>query len=266
MTSRPRAVVLLVGLFLITAGCDTEPEGQGPGHREQHLALSPQQELELGRQAYQEVLDEARAKGKLLPHDSEEVRLVTRVGERIAATVQNELLMREINLNVKDYRFEWKFNVLKDRHVNAFCLPGGKVVVFTGLLEVVENEDQLAAVLGHEIAHALAHHSSERLALEKRGGGGVLAALRERAFDRAQESEADHIGLFLMTFAGYRPAQAVAFWKRMKQLSDERGRVPEILSDHPSDEKRIRQLEQWVPWAEAAKKAYDEKRTVPQGR
>jgi predicted Zn-dependent protease len=258
MTSRPRAVaVLFVALFLATVGCDTQPQGQGPGHREQRLGLSPEQELELGRKAYREVL----AESKPLPHDSAQVRRVTKVGERIAGTVKIEPLMREINLDVKDYRFEWEFNVLEDKHVNAFCLPGGKVVVFTGLLKVAENDDQLAAVLGHEVAHALAHHASERLATQQRqGGGGILAGLREKAFDREQESEADHIGVFLMTFAGYDPRQTVVFWKRMKQISDEQGRVPEILSDHPSDEKRIKQLEAWVPRAEAGKKAYDEGR------
>jgi metalloendopeptidase OMA1, mitochondrial len=264
MTSRPQAIaVVFVALFLPLAGCDAESQKQGPGHREQELALSPEQELELGRKAYRQVLAEA----KVLPQDSTQVRRVAKVGDRIAATMKVEPLMREINLNVKDYRFEWQFNVLEDRHVNAFCLPGGKVAVFAGLLKVVENDDQLAAVLGHEVAHALAHHASERLAEERRDGQGVLAALREKAFDRRQESEADHIGLFLMTFAGYDPNQAVAFWKRVKQIGDEQGHVPEILSDHPSDEKRIKQLEGWVPRAEAAKKAYDQGQIErPRGR
>jgi predicted Zn-dependent protease len=239
-----------------------QPQGQGPGHRAQELALSPEQELELGRKAYREVLSESRP----LPHDSKEVQQVKRVGERIAATTKIEPLMREINLNVKDYRFEWEFNVLEDKQINAFCLPSGKVAVFSGLLHVVRNDDQLAAVLGHEIAHALAHHTSERLATQQREGGGLMAALREKAFDRQQESEADHIGVFLMTFAGYDPEQAVVFWQEMKRLSDERGHIPEILSDHPSDEKRIAQLKEWVPKALAGKKAYDEGRIAPRGR
>ena len=264
MTTRPQAiVVLLVALILPAVGCDAEPQGEGPGHRKQKLALTPEQELELGRKAYREILGES----KVLPQDSPQVRRVTKVGERIAGTVKIEPLMREINLNVTDYRFEWEFNVLEDRHVNAFCLPGGKVAVFSGLLKVVENDDQLAAVLGHEVAHALAHHASERLAVEQRGGQGMLASLREKAFDRGQESEADHIGLFLMTFAGYDPNQVIVFWKRMKQISDEQGRVPEILSDHPSDEKRIKQLLGEVAPAQAAKKAYDQGRVErPNGR
>jgi predicted Zn-dependent protease len=262
MTIRVQSTgVLLVCLLIALSGCGQPPgpQGQGPGHREQELALSPEQELELGRRAYREVLSES----KVLPHDSKEVQRVTRVGKRIADTVKIDPLMREINLNVKDYRFEWEFNVLEDKHVNAFCLPGGKVAVFTGLLHVVANDDQLAAVLGHEVAHALAHHASERLAEKEREGGGLLAALRQRRFDRAQESEADHIGVFLMTFAGYDPREAVAFWQHMKRMSDQQGSVPEILSDHPSDEHRIRALEEWVPKAEAAKMADDEGRIAP---
>jgi predicted Zn-dependent protease len=262
MTIRAQStVVLLVCLLLALAGCGQppNPQGQGPGHREQELALSPEQELELGRKAYREILSEAKA----LPHDSKEVQRVTHVGKRIAETVKIEPLMREINLHVKDYRFEWEFNVLEDKHVNAFCLPGGKVAVFTGLLRVVANDDQLAAVLGHEVAHALAHHASERLARQEREGGGLLAALRDKKYDREQESEADHIGVFLMTFAGYDPREAVVFWQHMKRMSDQQGSPPEILSDHPSDEHRIRALEEWVPKAEAAKKAYDKGLIAP---
>ena len=263
MISRRLAVsLLLVSSFLPLAGCDTQPQGEGPGHRQQALALSPQQELELGRKAYREVLSQSHPLAK----DSPEVKRVTRVGERIAATTKIEPLMREINLNVKDYRFEWEFNVLEDKQVNAFCLPGGKVVVYSGLLHVVQNDDQLAAVLGHETAHALAHHTSERLATEQREGRGLMAALREKSFDRQQESEADHIGVFLMTFAGYDPHQAVVFWEEMKRLSDQQGHIPEILSDHPSDERRIAQLKEWVPKALAGKKAYDEGRIAPAGR
>jgi predicted Zn-dependent protease len=260
MTPRPQlAAALLVCLLSPLTGCGTQPQGEGPGHRPQELALSPQEELELGRKAYREVLDKWQA----LPHGSKEVKRVTHVGERIADTVKIGPLMREINLHVSEYRFEWEFNVLEDNHVNAFCLPGGKVAVFTGLLHVVQNDDQLAAVLGHEVAHALAHHASERLARQEREGGGLLAALREKRYDRDQESEADHIGVFLMTFAGYDPREAVTFWEHMRQLSERQGRVPEILSDHPSDEHRIRELEGWVPKAEAAKKAYDEGRVAP---
>jgi predicted Zn-dependent protease len=138
------------------------------------------------------------------------------------------------------------------------------VAVFTGLLRVVgNNDDQLAAVMGHEVAHALAHHASERLAREEHDGKGLFAAIRGLSYDRSQESEADHIGTFLMTFAGYDPRQAVVFWKHMEQLQGQHGKTPQILSDHPSDEQRIRQLEEWVPKAIAGKKAFDEGRVAP---
>src|SRR5205807_8505294 len=126
------------------------------------------------------------------------------------------------------------------------------MVVFTGILPVAQDDDQLATVLSHETAHVLAHHASERVAREQSGVAGLL---RGRAYDRSQETEADHIGLFLMTFAGYDPEEAVRFWQRMQHVSENRGRLPELLSDHPSDARRIHDLQAWVPRARAAKKA-----------
>src|SRR5262249_38391773 len=141
--------IVLVGL-LAAGGCNAGGEGQGPGHRDQPLALTPEQEVALGHKAYQEVL----SKSPPPPTHSPEVRRVRRVGERIEKAAEIEPLQREINLHEQGYRFEWEYNVLEDKHVNAFCLPGGKVAVFTGLLPVVENDDQLATVMSHEIAHA----------------------------------------------------------------------------------------------------------------
>ena len=278
-------VVLAFGLGLTGVGCETGEgggQGQGPGRRNQPLALTPQQELSLGEKAYQDVLAKAHVE-----RDGRDVAMVRRVGEKIARASQIEPLQREINLHIKDYKFAWEFNVLDDKQVNAFCLPGGKVAVFSELLKVVENEDQLAVVLGHEIAHALAHHSSERLAHEKmteralqvaNGALGSLAPEEQRrligllaagaqvhslSYDRDQESEADHIGIFLTTFAGYDPEQALPFWQRMEELGAKHGRPPTILSDHPSDAKRIAQLKAWIPAAKAAKQAYDQGRVAP---
>jgi predicted Zn-dependent protease len=279
--ARPWRRVAALGLLvysLLSVGCGLGNQ-EGPGHRSQLLALSPDQELSLGQQAYQEVL----AKSHVLA-GGREVDRVREVGRKIARAAEIEPLQREINLRVQGYRFEWEFNALRDDHVNAFCLPAGKVAVFTGLLPVAENDDQLATVMGHEIAHALAHHASERLArqqmyqraLEAANGTlgsmdvehrreiiGLLAAgaqVNSLAYDRQQESEADHIGLFLMAFAGYDPDQAVDFWEHMQQLSARREHPPEILSDHPSDAKRMAQLRAWAPLARGAKKAYDEGR------
>jgi predicted Zn-dependent protease len=275
-------VCLFIFVFSMLAGCGPAPH-QGPGHRPQRLAMTPQQELSLGQQAYQEVLSQAT----VVPDGPERER-VRRVGERIARAAAIEPLEREINLQVHGYRFEWEFNVIRDdKTINAFCLPGGKVAVFTGLLPVTENDDQLATVMGHEIAHALAHHASERLARTQllqtaikiadgvlgigdvphgRDFIGVLAAgasFSGLKYERQQESEADHIGLFLMTFAGYRPEETVVFWRRMQQAGAGQARPPEILSDHPSDARRIAQLQAWVPQAGRAKHAYDQGRIAP---
>ena len=249
-------VLLLVGLLgpPILAGCDAgfpEESGEGPGHRSQHLGLLPDQELAIGQQAYRQVLSENR--GRILPVDDPQVQRVRSIVVRIVRAAGVEPLQREINLHVKGYRFEWEANVLEDRRINAFCLPGGKIAVYSGILHVTQNDDQLATVLAHETAHALAHHSNERVAREESGRVNVFLG---KAFDRQQESEADHIGIFLMTFAGYNPEEAPRFWVRMRQISQGR-EIPEFLSDHPSDERRIHDIERWVPRAEAAKRAFD---------
>ena len=278
---------LSVILAICLAGAATIPgcssgTGEGPGGRVQALGLTPEQELSLGEQAYKEVLSKSR-----VLRSGPEVERVRAIGQRLVNAAEIEPLQREINLRIQGYRFDWEFNVLDSNQVNAFCLPGGKVAVFTGLLRVAEKDDWLATVMAHEIAHALAHHASERLAQQQKleraaeaAAGflgrmdpqereeliGLLAAgtrLGSLPFDRRQESEADHIGLFLMTFAGFDPHEALRFWERMQEISQRRGRMPEILSDHPSDARRIAQIQEWVPQALAAKKALDEGRVLP---
>jgi predicted Zn-dependent protease len=221
------------------------------------LALTPAQELALGERAYREIL----SKSKVVAHGPD-VERVRRVGKKIAHAAEIEPLQREINLRIRGFKFQWEFNVLHDRQINAFCLPGGKVAVFTGLLPVATTDAQLATVMAHEVAHALAHHTSERLARHKEGSG-FLDLLVGKAHDREQESEADHVGLFLMTFAGYDPEQAVIFWERMRTATAGGSRPPEILSDHPSDSKRIAQMGSWIAPAKAAKRAFDEGRILP---
>jgi metalloendopeptidase OMA1, mitochondrial len=254
-----------LSVALTSVGCDfpsgIQGGGEGPGHRAQTLGLSPQQELELGRQAYREVLSNPREYGRVLPADSPECQRVRRVAQRIIQAAGIEPLQREINLR-PGYRFEWEVNVLAKEQVNAFCLPGGKIAVFEGLLRVVQNDAQLATVVAHEIGHALAHHSSERVARKEMNQSGV-GVIWSKAFDRQEEAEADHIGLFLMTFAGYDPQEAVRFWERMQQVTGGQQRLPEILSDHPSDVHRIQKMKDWVPKAKAAKRAFDEGRIAP---
>jgi predicted Zn-dependent protease len=284
-----------VALIVVVAGC-APPAGEGPGHRAQRLALSPEQEYQLGVKAYDEVLREARQKNALVT-TGPAVQRVTTVGRRIAAVAtgdskMSQLLRREINLHIEGYRFDWQFAVIRSNQVNAFCLPGGKVAVFTGLLDLINrdggSDDWLATVLGHEVAHALAHHASERLARESltehvgrvvaSGVGAISPEERDRImkvlavggrfgslpFDRRQESEADHVGVFLMTFAGYDPHAAVQFWEAMAQRGG--SQVPEILSDHPSDAHRIAQLRMWANQAAAALQAYKSGNTVDSPR
>lgn len=230
---------------------------RGPGQRSQRLLLNPRQELALGRQAFREIQEQLSEVTQ-----GPGPRRVREVGRRIADTTKIEPLMREIHLHTRGFYYEWEFSVFQSPEINAFCLPAGKVGVFTGLLRIAETDGQLAAVLGHEIAHALAHHVSERLARQQSLPGGILAKLGSLHYEREQESEADHIGVFLMTFAGYDPREAITFWERMAAASRRRGQSPEMLSSHPSDEQRIAQLREWVPRALGGKKAYDEGRIV----
>ena len=259
------SVALIASLILCGAlalpGCGPDfqqaPAAQGPGRRPQQLALTPAQELEAGKEAYLKVLAENR--GKILPADDPQTRRVRYIVGKLIRAAGLEPLQREINLHVRGYRFEWEVNAVRDRQVNAFCLPGGKMIVYTGILAIAQNDDQVAAVLGHEMAHALAHHASERVARDQSGHASFL---RGKAYDRAQESEADHIGLFLMTFAGYNPEETIRFWQIMERQASS-GQMPEFLSDHPSGTHRVQAFQKWVPQAIAGKKAFDEGRVAP---
>jgi predicted Zn-dependent protease len=245
---------LVVGVVLLR---DTHKQTTPVTARTQHVALSDAQQTQLGNQQYAKTLREDRAD---IVSSGPEYREVRRVAARIEAVAGRD-----------KPAFHWRVTLLRKNEANAYCLPGGKIVVYTGILPVTRNDSALATVLGHEVAHATAEHAAERIERQHLTriaaaiiAGGVaftprqylrVAALLGAAdtlpFSRSQESEADHIGLVYMARAGYQPRQAVAFWKRMQQAS--KGNAPpEILSDHPSDAHRIDRIEKWLPEAERA--------------
>ncbi|MBS1771602.1 MAG: M48 family metallopeptidase [Bacteroidetes bacterium] len=194
---------------------------------------------------------------------------VVRVGNKMAAAVQQYLTQIAKQDLVAGY--QWEFNVVNNNEANAFCMPGGKVVVYTGILPLTMNETGLAVVMGHEIAHAIARHGNERMSqsLVAEAGGITLSALISSkpqqaqqlfntaygigstlgtlAYSRTQESEADEMGLYFMAMAGYDPNEAVNFWQRMAAKGGVK--PPEILSTHPSDERRINDIKGKLPKA-----------------
>jgi predicted Zn-dependent protease len=197
---------------------------------------------------------------------TEDARMVRRVGERIKRAV--EKYFAENNLSHRLNGYEWEFNLVDDKAVNAWCMPGGRVVVYTGILPVAKDEGGLAVVMGHEIAHAVANHGDERMSqglIAQMGGIALSKALDKSPeqtsnlfmaaygigtqvgvllpYSRLQESEADRLGLIFMAMAGYDPGEAPEFWKRMSE--EKKGAAPpEFLSTHPADQTRIRNLEE----------------------
>ena len=194
------------------------------------------------------------------------------MGRRIAAATERYL--RENNLSHEISNFKWEFNLVQDKQVNAFCMPGGKIVVYEGLMKLAKTDDELAVVLGHEVAHAVAKHSNERMSqqIAAQYGARILSAsLSDKSqtiqrvatnvyglgaqyglmmpFSRKHESEADYMGLVFMTMAGYNPDVAVNFWKKMSAGS--KGQIPEMMSTHPSDIHRINAIRKALPGIKA---------------
>ena len=253
MTAVRRRSVLVALLLLVLAapmGCETVPY---TGRRQIQL-VSPSEEAQMGVQSFKEIVGKAS-----LSTEPQVNAMVQRVGSRIAA--------------VTDLKDQWEFRVIQDdKQANAFALPGGKVAVYTGILPITRDEAGLAAVLGHEIGHVLARHGGERLSQQMGvqtvtqvlagmassnpatvqlvsaalGAGASVGVLLP--WGRAQESEADHLGLILMAKAGYDPRAALELWKRMAEASKGQ-RPPEFLSTHPSEATRIQQIEGWLPEA-----------------
>lgn len=247
-------VTALVPL-LFAAGCATVPYT----NRSQLMLVSESDDLQLGATAYGEVLKKAK-----VVHDPQITDVVQRVGQRIAAVADKP-----------DY--QWEFTVIDDpKMANAFCLPGGKVAVYTGIFPMAHDENGLATVVGHEVAHALARHGAERMSQDTllqagavgvavaAGASGAGAATQQAAmaayglgsqvgialpFNRSQESEADHIGLILMAKAGYDPQAAVVLWQRM-EAAEQGAAPPQWLSTHPANATRQQDLRGWMAEAE----------------
>ena len=239
-----------VGYQFLGAPQFTNPETG----RTARLGLTEQQEVALGVQGFQQVV--AQSKVVTSGPAYEQVRRVTtRLAQAMSDTVQ----------------FEWQVAVIDDPAQNAFCLPGGKICVYTGILPITKTDDGLAVVLGHEMAHATCHHGAERVLKQNMtqtamlGVQGSMADLdyqQQRAlmgligagaqygvllpFSRSHESEADLVGLKYMARAGYDPRAAVGFWTRMAEASGGKTQ-PEFMSTHPLHETRIRQIEEWLP-------------------
>ena len=235
--------------------------------RQQSLMVSDDQVLSLSFQEYSDYMKTAKPST-----NSTNTAMVKRVGQNIAKAVESYLTQNGMAEEVKTYA--WEFNLVQDNQVNAWCMPGGKIVVYEGLLPVTQDEASLAIVMGHEIAHAVARHSAERLsnAYKEQYGAAALSALMQGAgvssgwqqlaglvhqyggalftsgFSRKQESEADHIGLIFAAMAGYNPEVAVTFWQRMSSATG--GGSNSLFADHPSDATRIQQIQGWLPEAQ----------------
>ncbi len=256
MHSLPMRVwtVLVVALGAFLSGCATVPETG----RRQVMLLSPNQEAAMGLSAFAEIKDEEE-----ISDDEIANARVQRVGRRIAESVGRDLP-----------NADWEFVVFESDELNAFALPGGKVGVYTGILKIAETDAELAAVMGHEIAHVSSRHGAERTSQQLLVlGGALLTEVGMEAKDvseenrelvrvayglgttvgvmlpysRLHESEADAIGLRFAAGAGYDPRAAISFWRKMAAANKGEGKVPEFLSTHPSDDTRIKNLELLMP-------------------
>jgi predicted Zn-dependent protease len=257
-------------LLLVFVGCAKVPLT----NRKQISMIPNNQLMASSFTSYDQVLSDSK-----LSNNTEQVQMIKRVGNNIKNAV--ETYLKENNQSEITKDFEWEFNLIEENTINAWCMPGGKVAFYTGILPVCEDEAGVAVVMGHEVAHAIANHGGERMSqalIQQAGGVALAVALQEQPqqtqalamaaytggstivgmlpFSRLHESEADELGLYFMAMAGYDPAEAPEFWKRMSKGGSS---TPEFLSTHPSGDTRIKKLNENMPKAmkfyKASKKA-----------
>jgi len=254
-------LIVICGLLSLLSGC-TEVEITG---RKQFNIVPDSTMNSMSFQSYGEFLS-----GHKLSTDAEHTQMVKHVGGRIQNAVESYCEKNGIMDQLEGYK--WEFNLVDDPNVNAWCMPGGKVVVYTGILPVAQGEAGLAVVMGHEIAHAFAKHGAERMSqglLVQLGGVALSTALKDKPeltknifmqsygvgttlgvlkYSRTHENEADHLGMVFMAMAGYNPQEAISFWERM--AAQKKGAKPlEFLSTHPADDTRIQNLKDLLPEA-----------------
>jgi len=256
----------LVGLSALTfsiVSCSTNPITG----RNQLALLSDQQLQEQATAEYQQFLSQSKVVSSSANKDAE---MVARVGRRLTDAIEKYYTSQGLGEALQGYN--WEYHLVQSDEVNAWCMPGGKIVVYTGLLPITQNEAALAVVVGHEITHALAKHGNERMSqvLVAQGigvAGNILTSNNSQVNNifnnvygpgaqlgvllpnsRKQELEADHYGLIFTAMAGYNPREAIPLWERMKAASNG-NRPPEFLSTHPSEDNRIAQLEKFMPEA-----------------
>ncbi|MDV5120838.1 MAG: M48 family metallopeptidase [Candidatus Scalindua sp.] len=256
-------ISLIIVILFLSLSCTTVPITG----RKQFIILPDYAMLSMSLQQYNEFL-----KTNKISSNQEQTQMVKKVGRKIQMAVEQYFTDKNMSYTLRDYK--WEFNLIESEEKNAWAMPGGKVVVYEGLLPITRDEAGLAVVMGHEIAHAIAKHGNERMSqglIVQMGGMALTKAMAEKPektrrlwmtafgvgaqfgvmlpFSRYQESEADHLGLVFMAKAGYDPNEAVEVWKRMAQMKE--GQTPpEFLSTHPSDETRIRKIKETIPKVE----------------
>ncbi len=257
-----KKTIYFLALILMVWSCATVPLT----NRSQLSLISNAEIIPLSFQNYTQVLAEGN-----LSTNAAQTAMVKRVGVRIQKAVEEYMAANGLSSQLNG--FEWEFNLLEENTVNAWCMPGGKVAFYTGILPICKDETGVAVVMGHEVAHAIANHGRERMSQQMALNGilsigsvaattsenqiddillqavGAASPLGMLKFGRDQESEADHIGLIFMAMAGYNPAAAPEFWERMAAMSGS-SQQPEFLSTHPSSTTRIANLRKWQAEAE----------------